>query len=66
MPVTYRPMREADLLAVHEVNLRAFEDLDRRRGTPYPGAAPDPAVAALRDFLVEPSPVAKAARRKQK
>jgi len=48
MPVTYRPMREADLLAVHEVNLRAFADLDRRRGTPYPGAAPDPAVALLR------------------
>ena len=41
-------MREADLLAVHEVNLRAFADLDRRRGTPYPGAAPDPAVALLR------------------
>src|SRR4029078_4007380 len=28
--------------------LRAFADLDRRRGTPYPGAAPDPAVALLR------------------
>ena len=48
MPVTYRPMREADLLAVHDVNLRAFADLDRRRGTPYPAAAPDKTVALLR------------------
>ncbi len=35
-------------VAVHEVNLRAFEDLDRRLGTPYPGAAADLAVALLR------------------
>jgi GNAT superfamily N-acetyltransferase len=48
MPVTYRPMREVDLLAVHEVNLRAFADLDRRLGTTYAGPAPDPAVARLR------------------
>ena len=48
MPVTYRPMREADLPGVHEVNLRAFADLDRRLGTPYPGPPPDPAVALLR------------------
>ena len=48
MPVTYRPMREDDLAAVHEVNRRAFEDLDRRLGTAYPAPAPDPAVALLR------------------
>ena len=48
MAVTYRPMREADLAAVHEVNVRAFDDLDRRRGTAYPGPAPDPEVALRR------------------
>jgi GNAT superfamily N-acetyltransferase len=48
MPVTYRPMREADLSAVLELQLRAFTDLDRRRGTEYAGPPPDPAIALLR------------------
>jgi len=39
--VSYRPMREADLLAVHESNMRAFDDLDRRLGTEYPGPPPN-------------------------
>ena len=39
MPLTYRPMREEDLPAVHDANLRAFEDLDRRQGDRVPAAA---------------------------
>jgi len=48
MDLTYRPMREADLAAVLELQLRAFTDLDRRRGTEYAGPPPDPAIALLR------------------
>ncbi len=48
MPVTYRPMRDGDVPAVHEVNRRAFEDLDRRLGADDPGPAPEPAAALRR------------------
>jgi predicted N-acetyltransferase YhbS len=41
--MTFRPMREADLPAVHEVNLRAFEDLAGRLGSEDP---PPPSLEA--------------------
>jgi GNAT superfamily N-acetyltransferase len=42
-----RPMREADVAAVHDLNVHTFEDLSRRRGEP-PEARPVPAVAHIR------------------
>jgi predicted N-acetyltransferase YhbS len=45
-PIAYRPLREDDLAAVHEVNSRAFSDLDRRFGGDYPGT-PQPMEVAL-------------------
>jgi ribosomal protein S18 acetylase RimI-like enzyme len=47
-PIAYRPMRADDLDAVHDVNLRAFDDLDRRLGVEYPGPPPARAAALLR------------------
>jgi GNAT superfamily N-acetyltransferase len=46
-------MREADLLAVHESNMRAFEDLDRRLGSEYPSPPPnlEGALGRLRRLL---------------
>lgn len=46
--ITYRPMAEHDLVAVHESNLRAFVDLDRRLGDEYPGPLPELGTALLR------------------
>ena len=41
MPVTYRPMREEDLAdGPRRCNVRAFDDLDRRRGTRTRGPPP--------------------------
>src|SRR5215207_7427698 len=48
MLVIYRPMRDDDVSEVHEVNLRAFEDLARRQG--YEDLPP-PAVAAAHGRL---------------
>ena len=48
MSVTYRPMTEADLRGVFDLQMRAFIDLDRRRGTDYAGPPPNPAIALLR------------------
>src|SRR5687767_1130019 len=51
--VSYRPMHEADLLAVHESNVRAFDDLDRRLGAEYPSPPPnlEAALGRLRRLL---------------
>ena len=46
--VSYRPLRAADLEGVHESNVRAFEELDRRLGRAYPGPAPSGPTALLR------------------
>src|SRR5439155_22435682 len=42
-----RPMTEADVAAVHEVAMLAFEDLAARKGQ-EPDRRPDPAVAHIR------------------
>jgi GNAT superfamily N-acetyltransferase len=39
--ITYRPLAETDLVAVHECNMRAFQALDARMGHEYPGVPPD-------------------------
>jgi GNAT superfamily N-acetyltransferase len=50
--VTFRPIREADLPAVHDVNVRAFDDLARRLGGQEPSASGlDAALARLRRLL---------------
>ncbi len=51
--VTYRLMAEPDLVAVHECNMRAFVDLDRRLGDEYPGPMPElgTALARLRHLM---------------
>jgi GNAT superfamily N-acetyltransferase len=46
--ITYRPMQEADLEAVHDANMRAFLDLDRRLGHEYAGPLPDLESAFIR------------------
>ena len=48
MSVTYRPMREADLRPAFDLQLRAFVDLDRRRGSEDVGPLPDPEIALVR------------------
>jgi GNAT superfamily N-acetyltransferase len=51
MSVTYRPMREADLRPAFDLQMEAFIDLDRRRGThdsTPPAPPPDPAIALIR------------------
>src|SRR4051812_15723331 len=42
-----RPMREADVPAVHELNVETFEDLSRRQGQPLE-PRPDPRMAHMR------------------
>jgi GNAT superfamily N-acetyltransferase len=51
--VTFRPLREADLRPVHDVNVRAFEDLARRMGEAGQPAAPnlEAALGRLRRLL---------------
>jgi predicted N-acetyltransferase YhbS len=48
--IAYRPLREEDLPAVHEVNSRAFGDLDARfgGGHPAPPQPPEAAIARMR------------------
>jgi GNAT superfamily N-acetyltransferase len=48
MTVTHRPMREADLRPAFDLQVEAFIDLDRRRGTQDAGPPPDPAIALIR------------------
>jgi GNAT superfamily N-acetyltransferase len=48
MPVTYRPMRDEDIPAVHGVMLAAFGDLERRLGEEYEGAQPQLAQTTIR------------------
>jgi GNAT superfamily N-acetyltransferase len=48
MPVTYRPMRDEDIPAVHEVMVAAFGDLERRLGETYPGPQPQLAQSTIR------------------
>ncbi len=51
--ISYRPMEAADLLAVHECNVRSFTALDLRMGRPDPGPEPElePSLIRLRRLL---------------
>jgi GNAT superfamily N-acetyltransferase len=46
--IEYRPLREQDLAAVHESNVRTFADLDRRFGGDYPAPPQPPQTALIR------------------
>jgi GNAT superfamily N-acetyltransferase len=46
--ISYRPMEEGDLVAVHHANMRAFVDLDRRLGHEYAGPMPELGSALIR------------------